>query len=55
MLVDGEEVAVLNGVGTADSVLYDDVAASFAPIQGVHDLALEFSGAAARLNWLQFN
>ena len=55
VLVDGREVAVLTDVGTADSFTYDDVAATFDSIQGVHDLALEFSGAAARVNWLQFN
>ncbi len=55
VLVDGEEVAVLNGVGTSDALTYADVAAAIAPVQGVHDLVLEFSGAAARLNWLQFN
>ncbi|GEM_PF-5940004 len=54
VLIDGEEVAVLENAATAGPVTYEDIEAAFPSVTGIHDLALEVSGAAIRLNWLQF-
>ncbi len=54
LLIDGEEVASINGAGTGDIYTYDTLEVPFENITGIHDVALTFSEAPARLNWFQF-